>query len=43
MPAALQLIGRPFAEDAVLSAGYAYQSVTDWHERMPFTIQGSTD
>jgi len=35
MPAALQLIGRPFAEEAVLSAGHAYQSVTDWHERVP--------
>jgi aspartyl-tRNA(Asn)/glutamyl-tRNA(Gln) amidotransferase subunit A len=38
MPAALQLIGRPFAEEAVLSAGHAYQSLTDWHERMPPSI-----
>ena len=35
MPAALQLIGRPLAEELVLRAGHAYQSVTDWHERMP--------
>lgn len=35
MPAAMQLIGRPFAESDVLSAGHAYQSVTDWHERAP--------
>ena len=35
MPAALQFIGRPFAEELVLRAGHAYQSVTDWHERMP--------
>jgi len=38
MPAAMQLIGRPFAEEAVLSAGHAYQSVTDWHERIPPSI-----
>jgi aspartyl-tRNA(Asn)/glutamyl-tRNA(Gln) amidotransferase subunit A len=35
MPAAMQLIGRPFAEEAVLCAGHAYQSVTNWHERAP--------
>jgi aspartyl-tRNA(Asn)/glutamyl-tRNA(Gln) amidotransferase subunit A len=35
MPAAMQLIGRPFDEELVLRAGHAYQSVTDWHERAP--------
>jgi aspartyl-tRNA(Asn)/glutamyl-tRNA(Gln) amidotransferase subunit A len=35
MPAAMQLIGRPFAEQSVLNAGHAYQLVTDWHERTP--------
>jgi aspartyl-tRNA(Asn)/glutamyl-tRNA(Gln) amidotransferase subunit A len=35
MPAAMQLIGRPFAEESVLNAGHAYQLTTDWHERMP--------
>lgn len=35
MPAGMQLIGRPFAEELVLRAGHAYQTVTDWHERVP--------
>ena len=28
-------VGRPFAEAAVLQAGYAYQQATDWHRRRP--------
>lgn len=35
LPIAMQLAGRPFAEDAVLQAAHAYQSVTDWHARKP--------
>ena len=35
MPAAFQLVGRPFQEDALLRAGDAYQRVTDWHRRIP--------
>jgi len=34
-PIGLQLVGRPFAEADVLSAGHAYQLATDWHRRPP--------
>jgi aspartyl-tRNA(Asn)/glutamyl-tRNA(Gln) amidotransferase subunit A len=35
LPIALQLVGKPFDESAVLRAGYAYQQHTKWHERRP--------
>jgi len=35
LPIALQLVGRPFAEDKLLAAGHAYQQRTDWHQRRP--------
>ena len=35
LPAGLQLVGRPFAEARLLKIAHAYQSVTDWHERLP--------
>lgn len=35
LPASLQVVGRPFAEAAVLAAGHGYQGVTDWHRRAP--------
>jgi len=35
LPAALQLIGRPFAEGRLLGVAAAYQRATDWHERRP--------
>lgn len=35
LPISFQLIGRPFAEEALLQAGQAYESETRWHERMP--------
>lgn len=36
MPLGLQIIGRPFADDLVLSVGHAYQQHTTWHlERAP--------
>lgn len=39
MPAAFQLIGRPFAEKTLLRLGHAYQAVTDWHLRTPTGIE----
>ena len=35
LPAALQLVGRPFAESTLLRVAAAYQRETDWHERVP--------
>lgn len=35
LPAAFQLVGRPFAEDVLFRAGDAYQAETDWHLRAP--------
>ena len=35
LPMSLQVIGRPFAENAVFQLGHAYQQATDWHERRP--------
>jgi aspartyl-tRNA(Asn)/glutamyl-tRNA(Gln) amidotransferase subunit A len=35
MPVGMQLVGRPFAEAALLAAGHAFQQETDWHRRMP--------
>lgn len=35
MPIGMQLIGRPFEEKTILSAGNAYQSITDYHTKKP--------
>lgn len=35
LPTAFQLIGRPFAETALLRAADRYQQATDWHLREP--------
>ncbi len=40
LPMGLQLIGRPFGDATVLSAGHAYQSATDWHTRRPDLVVG---
>ena len=39
MPAAFQLIGRPYAEATLLRLGHAYQEATDWHLRSPTGIE----
>jgi aspartyl-tRNA(Asn)/glutamyl-tRNA(Gln) amidotransferase subunit A len=33
LPIGLQLIGKPFGEDTVLRAGYAFEQATEWHTR----------
>jgi len=35
LPIGLMIYGKPFQENIVLRAGYAFQTVTDWHRRMP--------
>ena len=35
LPAAFQLVGRPFAEGQLLAFAHSYQRETDWHTRSP--------
>lgn len=35
LPVALQLVGVPFSENALLAVGREFQSRTDWHKRRP--------
>jgi aspartyl-tRNA(Asn)/glutamyl-tRNA(Gln) amidotransferase subunit A len=35
LPIGLQLIGKPFGEAALLSAAYAYEQSTSWHQARP--------
>jgi aspartyl-tRNA(Asn)/glutamyl-tRNA(Gln) amidotransferase subunit A len=35
LPLSLQLAARPFEEALLVTAGDAYQTVTDWHRRVP--------
>ena len=35
LPIGVQFLGRPFAEDTILSLAEAYESVTVWHSRHP--------
>ncbi|MGJ7571944.1 amidase [Variovorax sp. RB2P76] len=35
LPIGMQIIGRPFAEAALLRAGHAFQQATDFHKRAP--------
>ena len=33
LPIGLQLIGKPFGEETILQAGYAFEQATEWHTR----------
>jgi aspartyl-tRNA(Asn)/glutamyl-tRNA(Gln) amidotransferase subunit A len=35
LPIGLLIYGKPFQENTVLRAGYAFQQITDWHRQMP--------
>jgi len=35
LPIGMQIIGKPFNEEALLKIAYAYQQATDWHKRKP--------
>jgi aspartyl-tRNA(Asn)/glutamyl-tRNA(Gln) amidotransferase subunit A len=34
LPIGLQIVGRPFEEERVLQAAYAYEQATEWHRKM---------
>jgi aspartyl-tRNA(Asn)/glutamyl-tRNA(Gln) amidotransferase subunit A len=34
-PIGVQLVGRPFGEETILRAGYAFEQATEWHKRKP--------
>lgn len=40
LPLGMQLIGKHFHEDELLSFGHAYQQTTDWHRRRPSLSMG---
>ncbi|MEJ2699947.1 MAG: Asp-tRNA(Asn)/Glu-tRNA(Gln) amidotransferase subunit GatA, partial [Desulfuromonadales bacterium] len=33
LPIGLQLIGKPFGEETILKAGYAFEQATEWHKK----------
>src|SRR5829696_293137 len=39
LPVGMQLIGKPWQEGSILAAAHAYQQETDWHRRLPLTLQ----
>ncbi|MDO8717356.1 MAG: Asp-tRNA(Asn)/Glu-tRNA(Gln) amidotransferase subunit GatA, partial [Dehalococcoidales bacterium] len=35
LPVGMQIIGKPFAEEAILRTAYAYEQATEWHKQKP--------
>jgi aspartyl-tRNA(Asn)/glutamyl-tRNA(Gln) amidotransferase subunit A len=36
LPIGLQLVGRPFGEETIISAAHAFEQATDWHKRKAY-------
>ena len=41
LPLGMQIVGRPFGEEALLRVGHAYEQATEWHTRRPRLVAGA--
>ena len=41
LPLGMQILGRPFGEETILSVGHAYERATEWHTRRPNLVPGA--
>ena len=41
LPLGMQILGRPFGEEAILRVGHAYERATEWHARRPALVPGA--
>ncbi len=41
LPLGMQILGRPFGEEAMLRVGHAYERATEWHTRRPHLVPGA--
>jgi aspartyl-tRNA(Asn)/glutamyl-tRNA(Gln) amidotransferase subunit A len=41
LPLGMQILGRPFGEEAILRVGHAYEQATEWHTRRPGLVPGA--
>ncbi len=41
LPLGMQILGRPFGEEAILRVGHAYERATEWHTRRPNLVPGA--
>jgi aspartyl-tRNA(Asn)/glutamyl-tRNA(Gln) amidotransferase subunit A len=41
LPIGLQVIGKPFGDEATVAVGHAFQAITDYHRRMPKLNDGN--
>src|SRR5436190_21350555 len=41
LPLGMQILGRPFGEEALLRVGHAYEQATEWHSRRPRLVAGA--
>jgi aspartyl-tRNA(Asn)/glutamyl-tRNA(Gln) amidotransferase subunit A len=42
LPLGMQILGRPFGEEAMLRVGHAYEQATEWRSRRPSLVPGAT-